>query len=25
VVTKRYGERMLNALPPFARAIERAA
>ncbi|MBT2116385.1 ATP-dependent DNA helicase DinG [Dyella sp. LX-66] len=25
VVTKRYGERMLNALPPFARSIERAA
>jgi len=25
VVLKRYGERMLNALPPFARVIERAA
>lgn len=25
VVIKRYGERMLNALPPFARVIERAA
>jgi len=25
VVTKRYGEQMLRALPPFARAIERAA